>query len=76
LWAEIRWAARAEGVVHLDDLLLRRVRLGLLESRGGLPLLERVRAIAQPELGWSDDRWAREAAAYELRWRECYSLPG
>jgi glycerol-3-phosphate dehydrogenase len=25
LWAEIRWAVRAEGIVHLEDLLLRRV---------------------------------------------------
>ena len=30
LWTELRQATRAEGVVHLDDLLLRRVRLGLL----------------------------------------------
>lgn len=30
LWSELRWAARAESVVHLDDLLLRRVRLGHL----------------------------------------------
>jgi glycerol-3-phosphate dehydrogenase len=74
LWAEVRWAARAEGVVHLDDLLLRRARLGLLASEGGLPLLGPLRAIAQPELGWSDARWAQEAADYALRWREAYSL--
>ena len=36
LWAELRWAARDEGVVHLDDLLLRRVRLGLLLPQGGV----------------------------------------
>ena len=38
--AELRWAARSEGVHHLDDLLLRRVRLGLLLPagwRGGVP---------------------------------------
>jgi glycerol-3-phosphate dehydrogenase len=74
LWAEVRWAARAEGVVHLDDLLLRRARLGLLAPEGGLPLLDRLRAIAQPELGWSDARWAQEAADYTQRWREAYSL--
>ncbi|HSB90114.1 MAG TPA: glycerol-3-phosphate dehydrogenase/oxidase, partial [Anaerolineales bacterium] len=73
LWAEIRWAARAEGVIHLDDLLLRRVRLGLLAPDGGLPWLERVRAIAQPELGWDAARWNAEAAAYAQRWHEAYS---
>lgn len=74
LWAELRWAARAEGVVHLDDLLLRRVRLGIIAPQGGLPLLERIRAIAQPELGWDDARWESEAAAYARLWRESYSV--
>jgi len=32
----LRWAARAEAVSHLDDLLLRRVRLGLLLPGGGV----------------------------------------
>ncbi|HOG46643.1 MAG TPA: glycerol-3-phosphate dehydrogenase/oxidase [Anaerolineae bacterium] len=75
LWAELRWAARAEGVVHLDDLLLRRVRLGLLLPQGGQAILERVRAIAQPELGWSDARWHEEEAGYLDLWRHAYSLP-
>ncbi|HKZ53910.1 MAG TPA: glycerol-3-phosphate dehydrogenase/oxidase [Anaerolineales bacterium] len=74
LWAELRWAARAEGVVHLDDLLLRRVRLGLLLPRGGLDHLHRIRAIAQPELGWSDERWENEVVAYGKLWRRSYSL--
>jgi glycerol-3-phosphate dehydrogenase len=34
LWAELRWGARAEGVVHLDDLLLRRQpELGWSDAR-------------------------------------------
>ena len=45
LWAELRWGARAEGVVHLDDLLLRRVRLGLLAPNGGESLLPTIRSI-------------------------------
>ncbi len=76
LWAELRWAARAEGAIHLDDLLLRRVRLGLLLPRGGLDCMDRIRAIAQPELGWSDDRWAQEVKRYADLWKRCYSLPG
>lgn len=75
LWAELRWAAQAEGVVHLDDLLLRRVRLGLLLPEGGLQLMPQIRAIAQPELGWDDERWAHEAQAYSLLWKKCYYLP-
>jgi glycerol-3-phosphate dehydrogenase len=75
LWAELRWCARAEGVVHLDDLLLRRVRLGHLLPQGGQALLPRVRAICQPELGWNDTHWEAEEAAYLDLWHRCYSLP-
>jgi len=74
LWAELRWAARDEGVVHLDDLLLRRVRLGLLLPQGGLPLMDRIRSIAQPELGWSNARWAQEVSDYTSLWNRCYSV--
>lgn len=75
LWAELRWAARAEGVVHLEDLLLRRVRLGLLLPRGGLDCLHEIRAIAQPELGWDDARWQQEETAYRQLCRQRYNLP-
>lgn len=76
LWAELRWAARAEAVNHLDDLLLRRVRLGLLLPTGGLRWAQRIRAICQPELGWDDARWTREEAAYRELWRTAYAPPG
>ncbi|MGD9099399.1 MAG: glycerol-3-phosphate dehydrogenase/oxidase [Anaerolineae bacterium] len=75
LWAELRWAARDEGVVHLDDLLLRRVRLGLLTSEGAWPIIGRIRAIVQPELGWDDARWEAEAERYRELWRRYYGVP-
>jgi glycerol-3-phosphate dehydrogenase len=74
LWVELRWAARSEGVVHLDDLLLRRVRLGLLLPEGGLPCMERIRSIAQSELGWDDQRWEQEISSYASLWKKCYYL--
>jgi glycerol-3-phosphate dehydrogenase len=75
LWAELRWAARTEAVVHLEDLLLRRVRLGLLLSEGGLHLMERIRGLCLEELGWTDARWSEEVGAYERLWRACYGPP-
>lgn len=75
LWAELRWAARGEAVLHLDDLLLRRTRLGLLLPEGAAALLPRVRAICQEELGWEDARWQAEEEAYRVLWQRCYSLP-
>jgi len=60
IWAEVRWAAASEGVIHLDDLHLRRTRIGLLLPEGGKSILSHVRQITQPELGWSDSRWKKK----------------
>ncbi|HEU4326344.1 MAG TPA: glycerol-3-phosphate dehydrogenase/oxidase [Roseiflexaceae bacterium] len=75
LWAELRWAARAEAVQHLDDLLLRRTRLGLLLPEGGAALLPELRALCQTELGWDDTRWTDETMRYRAIWRAAYAPP-
>ncbi|MEO9333726.1 glycerol-3-phosphate dehydrogenase/oxidase [Ectopseudomonas guguanensis] len=75
LWAELALAAEGELVLHLDDLLLRRTRLGLLLAEGGCAELPRIRALCQPRLGWSDARWQQEETDYLALWRRCYSLP-
>jgi hypothetical protein len=75
LWAELRWAARAEAVTHLDDLMLRRTRLGLLLPEGGRETLPEIREICQAELSWDDPRWESEQAAYLRLWQQHYSLP-
>ncbi|QOY93137.1 glycerol-3-phosphate dehydrogenase/oxidase [Massilia sp. UMI-21] len=75
-WAELRWAARSERVHRLEDLLLRRTRLGIQLRGGARALLPRIRAICQPELGWTDARWDTEQAAYLALWQAHYGLPG
>ncbi|KQV79964.1 FAD-dependent oxidoreductase [Massilia sp. Root351] len=75
IWAQLRWAARHEAVQHLEDLLLRRLRIGLQLRGGGVEILPRVRAICQQELGWSDHRWDAEQVAYLALWKTHYSLP-
>jgi glycerol-3-phosphate dehydrogenase len=75
LWAELRWSAHAEGVVHLEDLLLRRVRLGLVLPEGGKAHLSRIRAICQAELGWDDAHWEEEEERYLALVRTNYGLP-
>lgn len=69
-WAELRWSLRHEQVIHLDDLLLRRTRLGLVLPEGALPAVEsRLPAMCQQELGWDDHRWQEERARYQALWR-------
>lgn len=76
LLAELRWACRYEQVVHLDDLLLRRVRVGLLLKDGGLAHIPTLDAILSQELGWCVDSIARERQRYLSIWTRFYYLPG
>jgi len=76
LWIELALAARHEAVEHLDDLLLRRTRLGLLLPHGALGLLPRIRPLCAPHLGWSGARWDEEAARYRDLVATHYQLPG
>ncbi len=75
LWAELRWAVQSEQVIHLDDLLLRRTRLGLQLPYGAVDLLPRVRELCQAELGWNDARWQIEENTYRDLWQRAYALP-
>ncbi len=74
-WAELRWAARHEQVVHLEDMLMRRTRIGLVMAGGGREILPRVGDICRDELGWDDARWAIEEARYLDDWRRCHAPP-
>jgi glycerol-3-phosphate dehydrogenase len=74
--AECRWAARNESVVHLDDLLLRRTRVGSLLPRGAESLFPALQKICAQELAWDEKRWSQECERYLDIWRKYYFLPG
>jgi glycerol-3-phosphate dehydrogenase len=73
--AELRWGAREEQVRHLDDLLLRRTRLGLTQRAGARHLLPLLEPIMRDELGWDAARWNAEVARYQDLVARCYSVP-
>jgi glycerol-3-phosphate dehydrogenase len=73
--AECRWAARNEAVVHLDDLLLRRTRLGSVLQRGGESLFPEIEKICAQELQWDAVRWQSELDRYRDIWLKYYYLP-
>ena len=75
LWAELAWAAENEAVTHLDDLLLRRVRLGLLMPNAGLDQMDRIKTLTQQRLGWSDETWQDEVERYHAIHQNYYHLP-
>ena len=75
LWAELKWAAKYEQVQHLDDLLLRRTRLGNVLSKGGVEYLEQIKACCHSALNWSEEKWQQETTRYQQIWQQYYGLP-
>ncbi|WP_281647114.1 glycerol-3-phosphate dehydrogenase/oxidase [Parendozoicomonas sp. Alg238-R29] len=74
LWLELRWAAAKEQVRHLDDLLLRRTRIGNLLPEGAREHLDRVGKVMAEEAGWSEHYWQSEKSRYKALWEKSYSL--
>ena len=72
----IEWVLGNEMVVHLDDLLLRRVRLGNTMPAGAQDALPRIKGLCQSRLGWNEPRWHAETERYLKIVAECYSAPG
>lgn len=75
LWAEVRWALRHEQVFHLDDLMLRRTRLGLVLRQGGAKVLDSVVAMCAEELAWDAARARDEIDRYQDLIESCYQVP-
>ncbi|AUM11322.1 glycerol-3-phosphate dehydrogenase/oxidase [Ketobacter alkanivorans] len=73
--AEVRWCAANESVQKLDDLLLRRTRLGLLLDQGGYELFPAIEKICREELNWNNETWQAEVTRYQTLWQQHYYLP-
>ena len=72
---ELKWIAQNERVEHLDDLMLRRTRLGIIKPKGGLDLLPRVRSLTEDALRWTGERWTEEMIRYRRIWEREHALP-
>ena len=73
--AECRWAVRHEQVQHLDDLLLRRTRLGMCLANGGAEIFAPLKDICITELGWDEQHWQSELTRYQDIWQRFYYFP-
>jgi glycerol-3-phosphate dehydrogenase len=61
---EVRTHLRYGGVLHLEDLLLRRVRLGMWNPARARELVPRLRELVCAEMGWDSRRWDEEHERY------------
>jgi glycerol-3-phosphate dehydrogenase len=71
--ADCRWAIQEEQVRHLDDLLFRRTRLGLLQDSS--ELINQFADLLQAELQWSDQVKEKEIKRYHFIKNSFYRLP-
>ena len=62
LRADVVFALRYEGVLHLEDVLVRRVRLDLEQRDRGLAAAPEILEIMRSELNWDDTKVAEASA--------------
>ncbi|WP_426417874.1 glycerol-3-phosphate dehydrogenase/oxidase [Aestuariirhabdus sp. LZHN29] len=75
LWCELYWAASAQQVVHLDDLLLRRTRIGVQLPHGARDWLPQIKELCLPILGWDEEVWEQEQSRYLNIIERYYGVP-
>jgi glycerol-3-phosphate dehydrogenase len=75
LWAELPYVAKHEQIRHLGDLLLRRVRIGLLTPEGGKGYFKRIQKLCKEVLPWDRWRWKEEISSYLDQWNHAHALP-
>jgi glycerol-3-phosphate dehydrogenase len=67
LKVEAWYAAAAEGALHLEDILARRMRISIEYPHRGVDCAHEVAEVVAPVLGWSDEDVDREVSTYLAR---------
>ncbi len=67
LKVEAAYAAAAEGALHLEDILSRRMRISIEYPHRGVDCAREVAEVVAPVLGWSAEDIDREVATYIAR---------
>lgn len=74
--AELHWALAHLAVQHLDDLLLRRTRVGLFYADGGASMKDELSELCQKYLHWDESRFEDEWQRYQNIYRTLYQQHG
>jgi glycerol-3-phosphate dehydrogenase len=67
LKVEAYYAAAAEGALHLEDILSRRMRISIEYPHRGVDCAREVAEVVAPVLGWSAADVDREVTTYQAR---------
>jgi len=60
--------------MHLDDLLLRRTRIGNVLPNGAIAHLDTIKPWCIKYLNWDDNKWLEELKRYRDIYNTHYSL--
>jgi glycerol-3-phosphate dehydrogenase len=71
LLAEVIYAAREEMALTLDDLLIRRIRLGLVDWQAAIEAAPIAAQWLAKELGWSDGEWQQQQQTFIQQMQTC-----
>ena len=69
---QVSWILQNEMVEHLDDLMLRRLRMGNMQADGGDAVMQIIKPLCQQFLNWNDERWHTEQARYQQILQQYY----
>jgi glycerol-3-phosphate dehydrogenase len=72
-FAEIYAASKDKTVRHLDDLLFRRTRLGLVLKNAGIDHMDEIKKISSDNLCWDSDKWDFEIDRYLSIYKKYFS---
>ena len=67
LKVEAAYAAAAEGALHLEDILARRMRISIEYPHRGVDCAREVAEVVAPVLGWTAEEVDREVETYTAR---------
>ena len=67
LRAEVVWGVLHEGALHLEDMLVNRVRVNVERPDRGAAVVDEVADLMASLLGWTEVQTAREKANYRAR---------
>ncbi|SFE27927.1 glycerol-3-phosphate dehydrogenase [Actinopolyspora alba] len=67
LRAEVAYAVRYEGALHLEDVLTRRTRISFEYPHRGVDCADQVARLIGAELGWDEQRITSEVERYSAR---------
>lgn len=74
--AELHWALAHLAIQHLDDLLLRRTRVGLFYADGGASMKYELSELCQKYLHWDDSKFEDEWQRYQTLYQALYQHHG